>query len=53
MHGAASGSVPAAGGSAGVNTCSVNAAPISSRSLLAYFNAVITAFYFHQGATRC
>lgn len=27
--------------------------PISSCSLLAYFNTVFTAFYFHQGVTRC
>lgn len=46
-------SVPALTSGTGMNICSVKAAPISSYSLLAYFNAEITAFYFCQGATRC
>lgn len=39
--------------SAGMNICSVKIQPISSCSLLAYFNTAFTAFYFHQGVTRC
>lgn len=46
-------SIPALSSRAGMNICSAKAMPISSYSLLAYFNAVITAFYFYQGATRC